>query len=331
MTKIKGIGLQVMASLGATALACTGDPGTADSGLEGDGDQGSHGPMGSGGMGPGADPDFTGGTARGTGNPAVSLGEYVGDPDVSFTVELNDYVISGYEPRLSAWGAVLTAGDATNCSEETVGSCRLTICPIVSDPPMTSPTFMDAGIVSATMTMAEGIIEASISPDGWGAYPEYGGSFQPDGPRFIGEETGTISAAGGDVPSFSRPVQFPLALLVTNDSEGSPFAKVDVSRATDHVLTWDRGTDGVFLMVGVSKRVEDGASDYELSCWYPSEKGVGLLPAEILQNLPVGSEYGVYTVKRDFQTVADQQVQFRMVGEALDPAKNATVVIRIVD
>lgn len=51
----------------------------------------------------------------------------------------------------------MTAGGPTICNETTEGSCRVAICAIASDPPMTSPTFMVQAVVSATMTMADGI------------------------------------------------------------------------------------------------------------------------------------------------------------------------------
>jgi hypothetical protein len=128
-------------------------------------------------------------------------------------------------------------------------------------------------------------------------------------------ETITIGAQGQDVPVFETSVNFPIVLFLTNAVVVDPaeiLASVQLSRAEDAVLTWDRGTAGVIFSV------QGFGPSQSLVCSFASEEGTGTIPAELLGQF-TGDDLSFYTATLTDANVGDWELSVQTGGQVVTP------------
>jgi hypothetical protein len=207
-----------------------------------------------------------------------------------------------------------------------VGDCVTTVCPVDESAPL-GAQYRHAGEVTAVMNVADQTISAVSTPAASGKYSVT--SFSPYIP-LLGQETGVVSAAGGDIGPFSQEVEFPLLLLATNEVVPNPLLGYDleVSRAADFMLTWDRGVPGVSYRI---QRNVQSDERYRLSCAFDSSSGAGVIPGQLLSLMPTGMRLDAFTAAEQEFKVADDLVRVRVATEVTVPAKDGAVQLVLVD
>jgi hypothetical protein len=116
---------------------------------------------------------------------------------------------------------------------------------------------------------------AQIMPMANGVY--LGGSYGPTAMR--GGEVGTVTASGDVVPAFEVALDLPVSLILTAPSAADT-GELVLSRSSDTHLVWERGAEGVTLLVQGSYKGE--TETQSLGCRFDSTLGEGDLPASVL-------------------------------------------------
>jgi hypothetical protein len=208
------------------------------------------------------------------------------------------------------------------CQITTMGSCSVTDCRALTEPPEPVPPVPDplpaptAGTITVRST---GTFTADLSPDGTGAYGTSGATGS-----LVGEESVTVTAAGGDVPAFTHTMTYPLLLLLTQPAFDDVQTEYAVSRADDLVLAWDRGTPSRQL------QIQTGDSTATLGCSFPSADGTGTIPSELLSILDQGAELILLGVQTERVTAGDYEVSVTSAGSVMTPdrTRRAKIVLQ---
>lgn len=268
----------------------------------------------------------SGGTANGGDGTGGVDGSTSGDEEaadfsvdvISFVFDL-DQVMRPFSPPIGGFAE-------SECERTEVGDCVARVCP-VDEPAAVGEQYRHAGEVTAEMNAADQTISAVSSPAASGKYPI--SSFSPYAP-LRGEETGVVSAAGGDIGAFSRNVAFPLLLLSTNEVVPSSLIgyDIEVSRGGDFTLTWDRGAPGVSYLI---QRNIQSDERYRLNCTFDSTSGSGVIPAQLLALMPTGTRLDAFTSATQEFNVADDLIRIRVATEVTVPAKDGPVHLVLVD
>jgi hypothetical protein len=182
----------------------------------------------------------------------------------------------------------------------------------------------NAGTIDASLTSGSGAIQASISPESDGSY--LASEFSPVG-NLLGAETGTVSASGGTIDSFSMEVQVPLLLVNTVAIEGGDTITAQASEAL--ALTWDRGTPGTYYSLQQRFVPEGSGEQVSVRCSFDSQPGAGTIAADVMNVLPPGTILSTYTVAHHDLLVDGALVRTRTIVPTTTEAKNAAVEIVI--
>jgi hypothetical protein len=206
------------------------------------------------------------------------------------------------------------AGPAVTSSPTTqYGDCS--VSEACADEPV--PVAPHAGLITVLSPGPSFALE--LPPNAVGVYPQWSQS----GSVFTGAESLSISAAGGDVPAFSRELTYPLLLLVTEPVLAAGESVARAPRTGDLTLRWDRGTAGVLLQVQSQKAMN------ALVCTVPSELGTLTIPAAALGRLDVGSELLLLTAVAEHVQAGDFDVSLLLAGVAVTPDKMRRVSIEL--
>jgi hypothetical protein len=181
----------------------------------------------------------------------------------------------------------------------------------MTDPPEQEPPVPDllpaptAGLITIRST---GTFTADLTPDGKSAYVTSGVMG-----NLAGEESVTVTAAGGDVPAFTHTMTYPLLMLLTQPEFDDVQTEYAVSRADDLVLAWDRGTPSLRL------QIQTRASTATLGCLFPGEDGTGTIASELLSSLDQGAELILLGVQTETVTAGEYDVSVSSAGTLMTP------------
>jgi hypothetical protein len=198
-----------------------------------------------------------------------------------------------------------------SCQSTEMGPCRVTDCRTMTDPPNPEPPVPDplpapnAGLVTVRST---GTFTADLTPDGTGIYVSSGLSG-----ALVGEESVTVTAAGGDVPAFSHTMTYPLLMLLTQPEFDDVQTEYVVSRADDLVLRWDRGSAALRI------QVQSRASTAQLACLLEAEAGTATIPGALLSLLDQGAELMLLGVQTERVVAGDYDVSVSSAGALMTP------------
>jgi hypothetical protein len=207
------------------------------------------------------------------------------------------------------------------CQRTEMGPCAVTDCRVMVDPPEQEPPVPDprpapdAGTVTIRST---GDFTADLVPDGTGVYGQVGVMG-----HLLGEESVTVTAAGGDVPAFTHTMAYPLLLLLTRPEFDDVQTEYAVSRADDLVLTWDRGTAAHGL------QIQTLGSTASLGCSFPGDAGTGTISSGLLAILDQGAELVLLGVQTEMVTAGEYEVSMSSAGSVMTPdrTRRAKIVL----
>jgi hypothetical protein len=156
------------------------------------------------------------------------------------------------------------------------------------------------------------MISGTIIPETTGSYP-FGSLSQ----RLRGTEVATVSAVGAEVPAFQATINVPLALLLSTEDQtvGALGDTIVLSRQVDTVLSWERGTDSVFLVLDGS--LNNGESTQALTCRFPSAAGAATIPVSIVNMLHAGN-LSLYSAAYETVQAGDYTVSVRAAGPVVN-------------
>jgi hypothetical protein len=270
----------------------------------------------------------TGGAeASGTGgNGAVTGGNGTAD-SADFSVDVISFVFSSTQVMRPYSPPIGEVADSS-CVKKEAGDCVAAVCPI-QNPSAIDYQHRHAGEVTASMNAETQTISAVSNPAANGKYTIT--PFSPGG-RLLGEETGVVSAVGGDVGAFSQEVVFPLLLLATNPVvPGAGGHDIEVSRASDFTLTWERGAEGISYLIQAKSGAQTETHQHRLNCQFNSSIGAGVISEELLSLMPVGMSLDTFTAAEYERSVGEDLVRVRVVTEVTVPAKDLAVRLLLVD
>ena len=160
-----------------------------------------------------------------------------------------------------------TAGTCTG--DQTVGACTVSTCTSTMQ-----PTAVSAGVV----TLSGAAQPIMLTPGTDKTYT----AFMSMSPLFAGGESVVVSAAGADVPAFSKSITMPGKATITSPSKPAAGTFLAVSRSADFSVTWTGGGSGSLqiFVSGTSGRV---------TCRFPAGSDSAAVPAAALAMLPAGN------------------------------------------
>jgi hypothetical protein len=283
---------------------------TAGNGGSMSGAGGATGGAGAGGGGGGAGQGGTSGTA-GSGGVVEAFGV------VQYGTLLH-YPMPGRNAQLAnaAFYRERAATTGPVCQRTAVGACFVSDCRAMTDPPEPEPPppAPTAGVITIRST---GEFTADLTPDANGIYT--GGAMG----NLLGEESVTVTAAGGEVPNFTHTMTYPLLMLLTQPEFDDVQTEYVASRTEDLVLAWDRGTPSLSLGV----QAYGGAAS--LGCAFPGEGGTGTISSELLAILDSGTELILLGVETEVVTAGDYDVSVSSAGAVMTPdrTRRAKIVL----
>ena len=347
MTFLRTARAQVAPSSVATclvlALACSGEApadtgsggssssGGTTSGAGGDGTEA--GGSSSGGADPSGGSD-SGGSPSGGSESGSGGGSEVDDDSIGL-VQVYRTLAHGAVSRASAsfdleeqaaWDAL--GEGQPSCVTTAYGDCRLTVCPPPTDPgpdPDVDPDDLPslARLEAGTISVSSDSGEFTATGDPTGTNGTYVVSASGS---FAGEEVVTVSAAGGTIEAFEGTIQIPLAPLLTLPAvsgEVAAVTSIPVPREEDFAFSWDaRGTadtlEAIVLLPEDAPELSPG-----LTCTFDASAGSGVLLAEALEQLPVGTAIHFFSVNRGEVETAQGTVYLAAYFELLSEDKMA--------
>ncbi len=269
-------------------LACTAGGTSTPTGSGGSGGPPSQGTGGSSGSGSGGS-----GGAGGSGGSGETGGSGGGNQPISGGVSAFSYSGGGQ----AGYDVGAGFGPDSGCTDMTFGPCDIGTCAAATSNP-------NAG----TITVMGGTQAVTLTPGSDGSYTDATGTTA----LWNGGETLTISASGGMVPAFMGSVQAPAPVTV-NQLGGAAWpaatATVNVSRATDLVVTWTATTGSV--LIGIANNTSG------MTCVFDGSAGTGTIPAAALGQLAAGM------AELDVSTGGHQMVMAGSVPVDLDLATGA--------
>jgi hypothetical protein len=245
-------------------------------------------------------------------------GDSAGSHKIGQVVFSYYYPSGGGQPGLTAsFSDGSDAGDG-RCQVFTEQSCHVTLCDDTAPPAVTRPS---AGVITVTSPDVSG--SATIRPGTGGKYGSSVISFEG---AFVGTEMVKVHALGAEVPAFDSELAMPLALLRTEPAVDSKSTHVLASRTQPLQLAWMRGVSGVSLiLIAKSARVDGLPGTAALYCDFPSESGVGVVSATLLQRLAVNTMLENFTIGYQTITVGDYSVSVANSFEVYDATKTFPV------
>jgi hypothetical protein len=171
------------------------------------------------------------------------------------------------------------------CERRTIGPCdtHYNCKPVRVDPLPDMAVSGDLGVsayASAGTISVQGLpMTVSLIVMDMGMFAGQYSVFQQYTPMFMGGESITVRATGGEVPSFMG--------LVTAPSEPTLSQPITqpISRNADYGLSWSDGGAG---QLRVSLTVPQMNGNPGIDCTFPAAAGAGAIPAQALSMLPSG-------------------------------------------
>jgi hypothetical protein len=165
------------------------------------------------------------------------------------------------------------------CTSRTFGACVSTLCdappskgcrPAPGKPP-------NAGAITVTGARAP----LSFAPTSSGPYTVYSSASA----LWVGGNTLTIDAAGGDVPAFKGTLTAPSPVTITSPAATNP---VVIDRTRDFAVAWAGGGAGQVVLTLTTTPPKAGQPRTSVTCRFPVASGQGAAPAAALATLPAG-------------------------------------------
>jgi len=313
-----GSGAQAGAGSGGTGGSSGGSGGSGGgAGAMTGGSGGASG--GSGGVG-GSSGGAAGGGAPGSGGTSGGAGTGGTDRAPTGQVQFGTiYNFPGMGQTYSLANARFDRGDTpstTVCTTQTFGPCTLYTCEDSTDPPDPMPP---APPTAGTITIVgdPAGFSATLEPDSTGVYPNL-----PAMGSLSGDETVTVTAAGGEVPAFTHTVSFPLVLLLTSPALATGESTVTASRSDDLVLAWDRGIDGLDFVV-------QALNATSFVCSAASTAGTMTIPALALSALPANTGLLLMGSGPDQVMAGDYAVTVVHVNGVMTPDRTQRVEVLV--
>lgn len=272
----------------ASALVGCGDDSTSDTG----GTEGTGAGPGTGGDGAGGNATGTGGAGNG-GDPG-SGGSDPEDPIGSgyISVYSGSYNVGGNPSASYSATAAFTPPRAptAECEQQSAGGCWIYSCPVEGAPPAGAP---DAGVI----TLVAGAKTVTLTPSATGLYAPA----SDDEALWAAGQTLTVSAAGGEVPSFDMNVVAPAIVNVTAPAFPASPAQLVVPKANPLNVTWSSGGAAGYVSVYAGRT--EGNTSVTVSCAFVAADGQGTIAPEALALIPSGVNGFVQVVSGNTATV----------------------------
>lgn len=235
------------------------------------------------------------------------------------TIEVGVFVHSVYPVQSAAARFDMIEQDAWDanvpaCSRVQLGDCEIVTCPEPTDPQV-APNLdrLDAGRLEIN---SNGLFFASAEPNEGGYY------FFDETGYLEGGERLTVSADGGTISAFQAEIELPLPPLSTSHPEsGSTHV---VPRDEDLELSWDaQGTGETVDMLEVPLSREEPTYAH---CSFDAAGGVGVVPSEILTDMPTYQEFGFYSLTSKTISTPRGEILVRAVMDLRDMAGDGRLV-----
>lgn len=235
-------------------------------------------------------------------------GETINPPGGQITIAYVKEIDAHHFAQTSAgfWRSSVSSNTPSPCEVQTYGACTVTTCPSTPPDPPPPPTVAAPGAGTLSLTAAAASYAKTLNPDaGYGAY----GADIDTTVDFLGGESVSISAAGGEIPAFSGTVVMPVPLSITTvlparDTNGSIPFRV----AEDLVLEVSGGMPDVVVQVDGRTGISGGPTKSSLSCFVESESGTLTIPSEALTPLGTSAFVVLYTLRRSSLITGDYDI-----------------------
>lgn len=173
------------------------------------------------------------------------------------------------------------------CTTRVVGDCTLESCTFVPDPDradMGASAAPGAGIIIA----GAGLLGPMGTPVALGIEPGEDGTYRriaSNGPLWDGTQEVRIQADGDRVPGFEVSVPPPPQLELQTPAG---FAGLSIDPTRDLVLGWTPAAGSFLRVVFALPSADAGAPERNVTCLYRTERGEGVIGAEVFGDAPLG-------------------------------------------
>jgi hypothetical protein len=200
----------------------------------------------------------------------------------------------------------------TDCVTSSTGPCERVACP-ASDPDAAVPQVFQAGSIALT----GGKEMVTLTPSADNTYKTVlGGTYLWDG-----DETLTVQAQGGDVPTFAASVTAPSAVTITAPTFPAHSASYSIDRNHPPVFQW---TGGAGAKVSIAMATAGTDMSHWVSCRFDATLGTGQIPAAALADLSVGQgKLSISSVAQKEVDAGDFVVTINAVYPAVNPQKDS--------
>jgi hypothetical protein len=193
------------------------------------------------------------------------------------------------------WRASVPSTAPNPCEVRTYGACTVATCPSTpADPAPPSTAAPDAGAISLTAAAAS--YTKTLNP-----YAAYG-AYETDVDttvEFLGGESVSFSASGGEIPAFSGTIAMPVPLAITNELPArDQNGNIPFHVAEDLVLDLSGGLPGVVVQVDGYTGISGGPTKSSLHCIFDSEAGTLTIPTAALTPLGTSALVHLFTLRR---------------------------------
>ena len=182
------------------------------------------------------------------------------------------------------------------------GTCTLTKC---SGAP---PAGLGAGMIHVSGLSAG---DVTLSPSGTTYAPQTTPS-----PLFAGGETIGASAAGADLPAFTRSVVAPTFATLTAPA-WPPSGPLAITRGKDFVVAWQGASSGTAFVALSSPGVG-------VRCEVPAKGGTLTVPAAFVDALATDATVSIGLVARDRRAAGDARAELEVTAIAARAGGSAT-------
>ena len=195
----------------------------------------------------------------------------------SYAYSIGEQNVSGYSVIATFEGPDVAGVDQDTCTEREEGTCRVTECHDngegSSPPPRPKP---HAGAISVN----GGAERVTLVPGDSGTYPVRSSS---EDALFVGGETLNVSAAGGDVPSFTVELAAPTSLTLTSPEIPINPTPWVIEKEDDLLLEWTGGAGSVEVLLFTPTG--------HVSCQFDAEDASGTVTSAAIQSLSGSGTY----------------------------------------
>jgi hypothetical protein len=194
------------------------------------------------------------------------------------------------------WRSSIPSDAPSPCEVQTFGPCTVSTCPSTPPDPAPPPTVAAPSAGTVSLSAAAVSYAKTLNPTaGYGAY----GTDIDTTVEFLGGESVSFSATGGEIPAFSGSMAMPVPLAITTELPArDQNGNIPFHVAEDLVLELSGGMPDLVVQVDGFTGISGGPTESTLSCILESESGTLTIPSEALMPLGTSALMHLFTLRR---------------------------------